>query len=67
MVFTPNNDVTASLTQISVLQALERWLGSVIRVDRVQVIAVEEKLEVLIAYSLRMRQERRYLNVEVTL
>ena len=67
MVFAPNSEVTGTLTQVTVYQALEKWLGTLIRVDKVEVKAVEERLEVRIAYALRARQERRYLNLEVTL
>jgi len=67
MVFAPNSDVTASLTQVTVLQALQKWLGTVIDVSSVEVKAIDEKLEVRIAYVLKARQERRYLNLEVTL
>lgn len=67
MVFAPNSDVTAQLLQILVLQSLERWMGSVIAVDSVKVSALNELLEVRIAYMLRARPERRYLNLEVTL
>lgn len=67
MVFAPNSEATASLTQVSVYQALEKWLGNLIEVDRVEVKAVEEVLEVKVAYFLKARQERRYLNLEVTL
>ncbi len=66
MIFAPNSDVTASLMQVTILQALDKWLGSVISVDRVKAEAVEEKLIVQIAYVVKSRQERRYLNVEVT-
>jgi phage baseplate assembly protein W len=67
MVFAPNSEVTASLTQVIVYQALETWLGSLIEVSEVTVKAIEEVLEVHIAYILKARQERRYLNLEVTL
>ena len=67
MVFAPNSDVTASLTQVTVFQALETWLGNLINVDEVRVEAIEEVLEVGIVYVLKARQERRYLNLEVTL
>lgn len=67
MVFAPNSDVTTSLTRITVFQALENWLGSVIRVEDVEVKADDEVLEVHIAYILKARRERRYLNLEVTL
>jgi uncharacterized protein len=67
MVFAPNSNVTASLTQVLIFEALDRWLSSVIDVAEVQVRALEEILEVKIAYILKARQERRYLNLEVTL
>lgn len=67
MIFAPNSEVTATLTQVTVYQALEKWLGTLIQVDKVEVKAEEEKLEVRITYALRARQERRYLNLEVTL
>jgi phage baseplate assembly protein W len=67
MVFAPNSEVTASLTQVTVFQALETWLGDLINVDEVRVKAIEEVLEVGIVYVLKARQERRYLNLEVTL
>ena len=67
MVFAPNSDVTANLTQITVFQALENWLGSLIDVNEVKVKALDEVLEVRISYTLKARQERRYLNLEVTL
>lgn len=67
MVFAPNSDVTASLTRVTVFQALDRWLGRLIEVDKVKVTAVEETLEVGIAYILRARGERRYLNLQVSL
>ena len=67
MVFAANGQVTAGLTQIAVFQALGEWLGSVIDVEDVAVDAVEEKLEVRIAYVVRARGERRFLNVEAFL
>ena len=67
MVFAPNSEVTASLLQITVLQALERWLSTVISVSDVQVKAIDERLEVNIIYVVTARQERRLLNLEVAL
>lgn len=67
MVFAPNSDVTANLVQVSVLQAMEKWLAAVVKVDEVKVTAENERLVVLIRYVLKARQERRYLNVEVSL
>ena len=67
MVFAPSSDASAQLIQVMVLQALEKWLDSVIGVDSVRVEAANEVLSVHIAYLLKARGERRYLNLEVTL
>lgn len=66
MVFAPNSDTTASLTQVLIRQSLDKWLNAVITVDEVTVQAIDERLEIRIAYVLIARQERRYLNVDVT-
>jgi len=67
MVFAPSSDATAQLLQVMVLQSLDRWLGTVISVDSVRVVANNEVLELHLAYLLKARGERRYLNLEVTL
>jgi phage baseplate assembly protein W len=67
MVFAPNSDVAASLVQVSVYEALTKWLSSVIDVSSVQATAADETLSVAIAYVLKARQERKYLNLQVTL
>jgi phage baseplate assembly protein W len=67
MVFAPNSDVSANLAQVSVFQALDKWLGTLIAVSQVEVQALEEVLEVKIAYVLKARQQQRHLNLEVTL
>jgi phage baseplate assembly protein W len=67
MVFAPNDEVVASLAQATILEALTRWLDPVITVNIVRVQAVNEVLRILVAYTLKARQERRYLNLEVTL
>lgn len=67
MVFAPNSDTTANLTQVMIVQALEKWIGNLVEVIDVKVTANNEKLEVAIVYILRARQERRYLNLEVTI
>jgi phage baseplate assembly protein W len=63
MVFAPLSDVTANLTQVTVLQALNKWLSDVIRVDDVKAEANVETLEVHVTYTLIATNERRYLNV----
>ncbi|MEM1319227.1 MAG: GPW/gp25 family protein [Bacteroidota bacterium] len=67
MVFSPNNPASASLTQVTIYQALETWLGTLISVEDVAVTAAAEKLEIAITYILKARQERRYLNLETSL
>ena len=67
MVFAPNNEVVASLTQATIQEDLTRWLGSVITVNNVAVQALDEILQIKIVYTLNARMERRYLNLEVTL
>ena len=66
MLFAPNSDVAANLARASVLQALERWLSTAITVDDVTVSSVDERLEVRVSYILKVRQQRRFLNIEVT-
>jgi len=67
MVFAPNSRVTASLAQANIFESLNRWLSPAILVEDVRAEAREEVLAISIAYSLRVRRERRYLNLEVTL
>ncbi|MEM9190800.1 MAG: GPW/gp25 family protein [Myxococcota bacterium] len=67
MVFAPNSDVTANLVQVSVLQALEKWLGTAINVEKIDVTSENETLEVLIQYVLKAKRKRRILNVEVSI
>jgi phage baseplate assembly protein W len=67
MVFAPNNPASASLLKVTILQALQKWLGTVVDVEEVEVNATDETLSVAIRYVLRARQERRYLNLEVAL
>jgi hypothetical protein len=50
-----------------IVQSLQRWIGTLIDVIDVKAGAVNEKLEVKIVYILKARQERRYLNLEVTI
>lgn len=65
-VFSPMSEASASLVRVAVVEALERWLGTVIDVDRVEAEFREETLSVTIAYALKVTGVRRYLNVEVT-
>ena len=66
MVFAPNSTAAATLAQVTIIQALDSWLPTVVTAEKVEVQAVDEKMVVSIRYLLKARQERRYLNVEVT-
>lgn len=66
LVFAPNSEVTATLAQVTIFESLNRWLGSAITVNDVSVLAIDSRMEIKIAYTLRARGERRYLNLEVT-
>ncbi|MCD4725856.1 MAG: GPW/gp25 family protein [Bacteroidales bacterium] len=67
MIFAPNSELTASLLQISILQALQKWLNELIEVQEVKATPIDEKLEIQLVYILRMNRERKYLNLEVNL
>lgn len=67
MVFAPNSDITASLLQATIYQALETWLSTVLSVEQVTVKSLEELLDVKITYVLKARQRRSFLNFEIKL
>lgn len=66
MVFALNSPAAASLAQVTVMQALDTWLPSVVKTEKVEVQAIDEKMVITIRYLVKARQERRFLNVEVT-
>lgn len=65
MVFAPTSAATASLLQVMVCEALERWLAGVITVDRVRVVATDALLEVTVVYTIDAQADRRVLNLAV--
>jgi phage baseplate assembly protein W len=67
LVFTPNSPATASLAQTLIFQALTTWLGALIRTDDVTAEGDSEQLNITIVYTVLAKQERRFLNLEVTL
>ncbi len=66
LIFAPNSEVSAALAQVSIFEALTKWLGTAITVNDVKAQSIEERLEIKIVYTLKTRGERRYLNLEVT-
>jgi uncharacterized protein len=67
MVFAPSSPETATLLQASVFQSLDRWLGSLIKVEQVQTAFENGRLDVVISYTLKARGDKQVLNLEVTL
>jgi phage baseplate assembly protein W len=51
LVFAPSGDELAGATQALVQGALQRHLGDLVRVDRVEVAAVDATLEVTVVYT----------------
>ena len=66
LVFAPNSEVSAALAQVTIFQALNKWLGTAITVNDVKALAIDSRMEIQIAYTLKAIGERRYLNLEVT-
>ena len=67
LIFAPNNLTGASLARTLIYQSLTNWLSSLIKVNDVVTTNEEEKLLITIDYTVLQRNERRYLNLEVTL
>ena len=59
LVFMPNSQPLAAATQVLVKSALQKWLESEIQVESVEVAAVDQQLNVTIAYLNRRNGERR--------
>lgn len=59
LVFMPNSEALATVTQVTVQGALQRWLQEVIDVEQVQVQAEDEKLLVQVKYRKRSTGEGR--------
>lgn len=63
LVFAPASDASANLLRATIVQALERWLGTLIEVEEVDVRSEEETISITVRYLLRARGEQRFLNV----
>jgi phage baseplate assembly protein W len=66
LVFSPASETTATLLQTTVFQALDTWLGRLIKVDDVQATFSDGVMNVEVTYTIKARAERRVLNLEVT-
>jgi phage baseplate assembly protein W len=59
MVFAPNSPEIASALQLTIQAGLQRWLGDVILVQKVEVTSEEATLRVTISYVVRRTQQQR--------
>ncbi len=59
MVFQPNAEPLALAVQATVQASLHQWLGELITVESVKVVAEDSTLEVTVAYRVRNTQESR--------
>ena len=50
LLFDPNNEILAATTEFTISTALQRWLGDVIAVERVDVRALDDTLSIEVAY-----------------
>ena len=67
LLFSPASQESATLLQAAVFQSLERWLGQLIKVERVDTAFEDGRLDVVISYTLKARGDQQVLNLEVTL
>lgn len=64
-VFAPLNDATAALTRTLVYEALNHWLGTLIKLENIDVITDGDAMRVIVEYIVIARGTRRILNEEV--
>ena len=57
MVFAPNSPEIASALQLTIQAGLQRWLGDVIVVQKVEVTSEEATLNVLVQYVVRLTNQ----------
>jgi phage baseplate assembly protein W len=67
LVFAPGSQETATLLQAMIFQGLDRWLGTLIKVDQVETSFEEGRFDVNIVYTLKARGDKEILNLEVTI
>ncbi len=59
LVFQPNSEPLELAVQATVHAALHQWLGELIEVESVQVVAEESVLQVTVRYTVRRTEESR--------
>jgi phage baseplate assembly protein W len=58
LVFEPNGETLAGLTQINVQSAIQQWLGDLIQLEAVNVASKDSTLTVTVQYTIRRTQQR---------
>ncbi len=59
MVFAPNSPEVAAALQFTLQAALDRWLGDIVEVRKLEVVSQDARLTVDLTYSLRRTGETR--------
>ena len=59
LVFEPNSVELAGTTQFLVQSSLQEWLGDLIQMSAVEVIAIDERIHVTVKYQIRRTQQER--------
>jgi hypothetical protein len=67
LVFAPLSDASAMLARTMVMEALSRWLATIITVEQVEARVEQSTLFIDVTYRVIAHGERRYLNEEVPL
>ena len=52
LVFAPNSEQLAAALQMMIQGSMQRWLGDVVRIDRLSVNAIDEQLQVEVVYTI---------------
>ncbi len=66
LVFAPNNEALAAALHVAVQGALQQWLGDVLQVQAVEVLAEDSTLRVRVDYVLRRTQEQGSIQIDRT-
>jgi len=58
LVFEPNSEALAGVTQLNIQSAIQQWLGSLIQLEGVTVASQDSTLTVTVQYLVRRTQQR---------
>ena len=61
LAFAPGSNELVTATQFLIQGALQQWLGELIQVNAVQVVANDERLGILIQYTIRRNSQTRVM------